>query len=51
MGSLKVLCGGGAGEMATILWALVKGFTIRHAVHGQITGIPTPDALQPLFLE
>ncbi len=50
MGSLKVLCGG-AGEMATILWALVKSLTIHHAVHGQITGIPTPDALLPLFLK
>lgn len=42
---------GAPNEMATIFWALVKGLSIHHAVHGRKMGIPTPDALLPLFLK
>lgn len=42
---------GAPGEMATIFWALVKGLSIHHAVHGQKMGISTPGVLLPLFLK
>lgn len=38
-------------EMAMIFWALVKGLSIHHAVHGKNLGEPTPEAILPLFLK
>lgn len=41
---------GDARQMAMIFWALVKGLSIHHAVHGKDLGEPTTDAILPLFL-
>ena len=38
-------------EMAMIFWALVKGLSIHHAVHGKKLGTPTPETILPLFLK
>lgn len=38
-------------ELAMIFWALVKGLSIHHAVHGKKLGEPTPEAILPLFLK
>lgn len=38
-------------ELAMIFWALVKGLSIHHAVHGKALGEPTPEAILPLFLK
>lgn len=37
-------------EMALLFWALVKGLSIHHAVHGNTLGKPAPEAILPLFL-
>ena len=38
-------------EMAMIFWALVKGLSIHHAVHGKKLGTPSPETILPLFLK
>jgi len=38
-------------ELAMIFWALIKGFSIHHAVHGKKLGEPTPETILPLFLK
>jgi len=38
-------------ELAMIFWALIKGLSIHHAVHGKKLGTPTPDTILPLFLK
>lgn len=42
---------GDARQMAMIFWALVKGLSIHHAVHGKDLGEPSTDAILPLFLK
>ncbi len=42
---------GDARQMAMIFWALVKGLSIHHAVHGKALGEPTTEAMLPLFLK
>jgi AcrR family transcriptional regulator len=37
-------------ELALLFWAVVKGLSIHHAVHGNSLGRPTAAALLPLFL-
>jgi len=37
-------------DMAMLFWALVKGLSIHHAVHGDALGAPDPDFILPLFL-
>ncbi|WP_176630651.1 TetR/AcrR family transcriptional regulator [Desulfolutivibrio sulfoxidireducens] len=38
-------------DMAMLFWALVKGLSIHHAVHGDALGAPDPDFILPLFLK
>lgn len=37
-------------EQALLFWALVKGLSIHHAVHGNSLGKPIPETILPLFL-
>lgn len=37
-------------ELALLFWALVKGLSIHHAVHGDSLGEPDPTTIHPLFL-
>lgn len=38
-------------DMAMLFWALIKGLSIHHAVHGVALGAPDPDFILPLFLK